>query len=840
MNRDPVATLTVSTAPLLRVARGLASGAALALLAVLTACGGGGAPTTVNAPPPTNTAQHYTGPPPANADVQAFMVNLWANISPSNRCGGCHHAGGQSPMFARSDDVNLAYQAALPLVNLSDPSQSTMVLKVGGGHNCWVADPSACASTLLVWIQGWIGAGSSSTTSIKLIAPPVRQAGGGKQFPLDPTAFETTIWTPILRQYCVGCHTSSSATAQQPYFASANPQEAYAAAQPKINLLSPNQSRFYERLATEFHHCWPSASSGGAPDCPASSAAMLAAITAFANGIQPTQLDPALVVSNALALTDGTIAAGGNRYEANLVAKYMFQSGQGSTAYDTSGVTPAADLSLSGNVTWVGGWGIQIGAGGKAQAATSASAKFASMIQAAGEYTIEAWVAPADVTQTNAWIVSYSGSNTTRDMTLGQAAMQYEGFARSSTTSTAGSPPLITTTMGGAAQAALQHVVLTYDPVSGQKIYVNGTSTGDADPSKGGTLANWDGTFALVLGNETTGQRQWQGVIKFVAIHNRALTPAQIQQNFAAGVGQKFYLLFGVSSLTGVAQSYILFQGSQYDNYSYLFTQPKFISLDPNAMPANLRLSGMRIGVNGTLAPSGQSFATMSATVGGASYTAANGQLLSPLGTVIPATLGPSNDLFFLSFDQLGTHVHAYVEPTVVVTPPAPDNTPQPDLGVATFERVNRSLARITGVPITDSVVSSLYRASQQSMPAGPLIAAFVPSQQTAMSQLASAYCGEMMASTQLRDAFFGAGLDASLNSLSSGFFNSAGNRSIVEQALVTHALGNANPQVATAVTNEVDALLQKIPSLNGSATVSQATIAACTAALGSAAVTLQ
>jgi hypothetical protein len=847
MNRDPVATLTVSAAPLLRVARGLASAAALTLLALLTGCGGGGAPTTVNAPPPTNTAQHYAGPPPANADVQAFMINLWQNISPSNRCGGCHHAGGQSPMFARADDVNLAYQAALPLVNLSNPSQSTMVLKVGGGHNCWVADPSACASTLLVWIQGWIGAGSSSTTNIKLIAPPVRQAGGGKQYPVDPTAggaasFQNTIY-PLLTSYCSGCHTSSSATAQQPYFASANVQEAYLAAQPKINLLSPNQSRFYERLSTEFHHCWPSASSSGAPDCPASSAAMLAAITAFANGIQPTQLDPALVVSDALALTDGTIAAGGNRYEANLVAKYMFQSGQGSTAYDTSGVTPAADLSLSGNVTWVGGWGIQIGAGGKAQASTSASAKFASMIQAAGEYTIEAWAAPADVTQTNAWIVSYSGSNTTRDMTLGQAAMQYQGFARSSATSTAGTPPLITTTMGGAAQAALQHVVLTYDPVNGQKIYVNGTYTGDADPSKGGTLANWDGTFALVLGNETTGQRQWQGVIKFVAIHNRALTPVQIQQNFAAGVGQKFYLLFGVSSLTGVAQSYILFQGSQYDNYSYLFAQPKFISLDPNAKPANLPLSGMRIGVNGTLAPSGQSFATMSATIGGASYTGANGQLLSPLGTVIPATLGPSNDLFFLSFDQLGTHVHAYVEPTVVVTPPAPDNTPQPDFGVATFERINHSLSRITGVPITDSVVNSLFKTSQQSMPAGPLIAAFVPSQQTAMSQLASAYCGEMMASTPLRDAFFGGNsLDASLNSSASGFFGASGSpqRTTVINALVTNAVGNANPQVQTAVHNEVDALITKIPSLNNAATVSQATVAACTAVLGSAAVTLQ
>jgi len=63
---------------------------------------------------------------------------------------------------------------------------------------------------------------------------------------------------------------------------------------------------------------------------------------------------------------------------------------------------------------------------------------------------------------------------------------------------------------------------------------------------------------------------------------------------------------------------------------------------------------------------------------------------------VIPVTLGPASDLFFLSFDQLGSHVHAYVEPTVVVSPPAPDNTPKPDFGVATFERINHSLARIT------------------------------------------------------------------------------------------------------------------------------------------------
>ena len=148
MNRYPVENPTASATGLRRAARALRHGATLALLAALAACSGGGGPgVTVNQPPEVSTVNTYTGPPAQNADVLAFQLNLWVNISPSDRCGGCHHAGGQSPMFARSDDVNLAYQAALPLVNLTNPSQSMLVQKVGSGHNCWVADPSACAAT---------------------------------------------------------------------------------------------------------------------------------------------------------------------------------------------------------------------------------------------------------------------------------------------------------------------------------------------------------------------------------------------------------------------------------------------------------------------------------------------------------------------------------------------------------------------------------------------------------------------------------------------------------------------------------------------------------------------
>ena len=77
-----------------------------------------------------------------------------------NRCGQCHNATSpaQMPNFARSDDVNLAYAQANTVVNLASPSTSLIVTKVSGGHNCWLADPSACGQILTTWITNWAGA----------------------------------------------------------------------------------------------------------------------------------------------------------------------------------------------------------------------------------------------------------------------------------------------------------------------------------------------------------------------------------------------------------------------------------------------------------------------------------------------------------------------------------------------------------------------------------------------------------------------------------------------------------------------------------------------------------
>src|SRR5882724_6177486 len=189
-------TIMKSLTPVSRIARW----AAAALLAATLAACGGGATTEVNPVTTSAAVSDYTGPAPANADVQAFKLSLWENVKASNRCGGCHKAGGQSPQFARNDDVNLAYQAANTVVTLTQPDQSQMVQKVAGGHNCWLASASACGDTLTVWIRNWAGATATGGKQIELQEPPLKDVGNSKSFPEDASLYSTTVW-PLVKQY---------------------------------------------------------------------------------------------------------------------------------------------------------------------------------------------------------------------------------------------------------------------------------------------------------------------------------------------------------------------------------------------------------------------------------------------------------------------------------------------------------------------------------------------------------------------------------------------------------------------------------------------------------------
>jgi hypothetical protein len=745
--------------PMLQLVRPLAVVLALAL----AACSGG---VTTTAIPNANTASAatYNGPAPATADVQAFKVNLWQYIDTSNRCGNCHKAGGQTPMFARSDDVNLAYNDALKVVNLAQPDQSMMVLKVAGGHNCWLSSPQACADILTTWIKNWAGGVTAGATQIKLQAPPDKSVGSTKTFPAAATdngaaSFAQTVY-PLLSQFCQRCHSAGAATPQTPYFASTDVNEAYANAQAKLNLDTPTLSRFYVRLHDESHNCWVTPGDT-AVSCPKSAAAMLAAIQAFVAGIAPTQVDPSLVLSKALSLYDGTIASGQNRYDSGIIARWQFKEGMGSIADDTSGVDPALNLTLSGDIGWVGGWGVRFGPNGGAARGGAASRKIFDKTRTGGEYSVELWAAPANVTQEDAYLASYSGSTSQRNFTISQHAYQYEALARSSATDANGTPELLTADMDRDAQASLQHVVLTYDPVNGRRLYVNGNFTGDLDPSKGGTIGNWDDSFVFLLGNETSSTRKWQGTIRFAAIFDHALTPEQVQQNFAAGVGERYFLLFNVTALTGVPQSYVMLEASLYDSYSYLFSKPTFISLDPAAKPGSVAIKGMRIGINGAEAKVGQAYARLDTTVTNANYSAGVGQLLSPVGTVIALEKGADSDLFFLSFDQIGSHTHVRTDPAAPQPAPPEDKPETSQLGVRVFNELNASMASITGVSPNDAGVKATYQLVEQQLPSVPVVESFVASNQVGVAQLAIQYCDALVESSRASSYFPGLSLTA-------------------------------------------------------------------------------
>jgi len=710
------------------------------LCVLLTACGGG-APTVDNPVTSVTPPVTYQGPAPLTADIQAFKLNVWDNVQTSNRCGGCHNEDfGQTPMFARHDDVNFAYEAANTVTDLVQPSASRLVSKVGSGHNCWLTDDQACSDIMTTWIENWVGSSSNGGREIVLKEPPLNPPGSSRSYAdANVQNFANLVHGPILTTYCAGCHTTSSPTSQQPYFAEPDAAVAFEAAKQKMDLDDPSSSRFVIRLEDEFHNCWP-------VGCVNSGTAMETAIQAFADTVPLNPVNPDLVTSGALTILDGTIASGGNRYENAQVALWEFKSGEGSpTAFDTSGVDPAIDLTLSPEVTWFGGWGITLN-GGKAQGSTTSSKKLNDLILATGEYSIEAWAIPANVTQETARIVSYSAGVDARNFTLQQNLYNYDYLNRTTTTGANGDQPQLSTPDADEVlQASLQHVVATYSPVGGRTIYVNGIVVAEDDADPLASLSVWQDTFAVVLGNETSGDEPWEGTLRMVAVHNRTLTADQVIQNFDVGVGEKFFLLFNISAAINTPSAYILFEVSQYDSYGYLFNQPHFITLGTTpASVEGIPLEGMRVGINGAEAPVGQTYGKMVQTLSSSQFGEL-GQPLSDLGAVLPLEMGPENDEFFLTFDRLGTETFLRIgDPALVIV--ETDLLPLAQrIGIRTFDEINATMSAVTGVNTENAAVDTTYQSLRQSLPVIENPQSFLPSHQVAIAQLAFEYCSELV-----------------------------------------------------------------------------------------------
>jgi hypothetical protein len=765
----------------------------LALSALMAACDSGSVGTTPN-PNLSNSASSfaYTGPAARDIAVSNFQYYLWRNVTDVTRCGGCHNSQASSPvspLFFDTSNVNVAYDASVArdpaLLDMStiNPLNAVFVDKLRNNHFCWETNSAICATLIEGWIDDWKNAanGGASARQINLTAPnSIRDPGDSKSFPASATtvgtngaSFANTVYPllegsnpAIANNNCQNCHNEvGPALPQAPFFAHSDIDAAYEAAKSKMDIDTPASSRLAVRLF-EQHNCWST--------CGPDETLMVQRITDFANGIAVSSIDPTLVTSKALTLGEGIIASGGNRHETDQFAIWEFKTGTGLTAYDTSGVGDSINLSLIGSVNWVGGYGLEF-TGGRAQADTISSDKIFTYLQDTGEYAIEAWVIPANVTQEDANIVSYSGGDLSRNFTLGQDMYNYESYNRvDSVIPAPNGEPVMSTGEDDEelAQASLQHVVINYDPLdrlgdgAGRHIYVNGQRVNNlTDTAAGLPIANvWDDTFAFILGNEISGNRPWLGQVKMVALHSRALDQAQIQQNFDVGVGQKFLLLFYVGHHLGEVgnpNSFIMFEVAQFDSYSYLFNRPTFVTLDGSAPSADIDIRGLRIGINGKEALAGQAYANLDTSVIAATYDPATGQELSSKGTIISLEKSSDSDEFFLTFEDFNGVTRAFsdIVPTVADDPADPTAPVESDIGMRTFQEINVTIAEITGVPVTNSEVEAVYNDYIQQLPTVEAIEAFLPSHQMAIAQLALTSCSELVedraSNTISRAAYF-------------------------------------------------------------------------------------
>ncbi len=567
--------------------------------------------------------------------------------------------------------------------------------------------------------------------------------GGGATTEENITAFSQTVH-PILRDNCVDCHAGSGPGT--PHIANADAAVAYAAVvdNQKVNLGNPEQSRLVRRLVADFHHCWS--------NCVMDGAQMQAAIQAWADMVDfgGGGTTVAGIVSNSLGFSDGFEDEGQERYRDNVIALYEFKEGEGTVAADTSGVDPAMDLALEGSVEWMSNYGLSFEEG-RAMASRESSRKLFDRIAepngGSQQFSVEAWVIPGNVDQEGpARIISYSRGTGQRNFHLGQVLYNYNFRNRTilPEVDDNGRPALQTPDAEQDLQATQQHVVVTYDQYRGRRIYVNGRWTDDEDPVPASRLWNWDPEFNFVLGNETSSNRPWEGRVQLVVVYDVALTDAQITQNFNAGVGKRLVFRFDVSQWTGPG-TFIEFVVSELDEYSYLFCTPTFIS--PGV--TNLRLSNMRIVVNGQIPVSGQAFVNVDAQI------TSTRQELSPQCSVIPKDAGPDSDVFALDFEYLGEFENPIVPPPPGPLPPREFGEALPTEGVRSFERVNETMAILTGVDPNASGPQAAFAELTQQLPGGVDLRAFSSSQQVAISKLSLEYCDTLIETPALRGALF-------------------------------------------------------------------------------------
>ncbi|HEY0734357.1 MAG TPA: LamG domain-containing protein [Herpetosiphonaceae bacterium] len=231
----------------------------------------------------------------------------------------------------------------------------------------------------------------------------------------------------------------------------------------------------------------------------------------------------------------------GQRVLDGLQALYTFAEGGGNLIKDRSDVGAPLNLLIDepDKVRWLAGGGLVIDAP-VLIASNGPATKIINSCRTTNQITIEVWIKPTRLhppsSHLPARIVSISEHISKRNISLQQGeagqrdAAFYHARVRTKRGDNEGNPAVITD--DNTLKLERTHVVYTFDASSQGRIYLNGSE--QVRVAIGGNFSWWDKDYPLLLANELSKDRPWAGEYYLVAIYNRALTPAEVAENYAA------------------------------------------------------------------------------------------------------------------------------------------------------------------------------------------------------------------------------------------------------------------------------------------------------------------
>ncbi len=222
----------------------------------------------------------------------------------------------------------------------------------------------------------------------------------------------------------------------------------------------------------------------------------------------------------------------GDRVKNGQQVLYKFQEGSGNVLYDSSEAGASLNLTIfsPAAVQWTP-FGLNVNSEATIVSTSSAS-KIYNACTLSNEITVEAWIQPANITQSGpARIVSYSENSGKRNFTLGQSTDKYNFRLKTTSTDDNGEPSV--STPSGTGKVELTHVVYTRDSGGNVKFYVNGVL--ETSSTVAGDFSGWNSGYLFSLANEITDSRPWTGLLNLVAVFERALSPSEVLRNYNFG-----------------------------------------------------------------------------------------------------------------------------------------------------------------------------------------------------------------------------------------------------------------------------------------------------------------